>query len=124
MIIDTKIDEMDGNDMDYDEIMHQLLQFGYNENEIMEAMNMVTDKSNINDIVQCIENGINCQLNDEIEEKLQTIEHLELVNIDHEMEISKLERRVKLLRQQNDRLSQINAIKHKTQSCFSWFLVI
>merc|ERR1712154_456540 len=125
----------------------QLKQFGYNENEIMMAMNTVKDRNNINDILVIIESEIECECKLEIEAKMKEIQALKAMNFEHETKINQLsstnndhQRKLnklksinndfatnnnKLLKQQNSRLSQLLTASKKynaNKSCISgWF---
>eukprot|EP00486_Rosalina_sp_Unknown_P005886 CAMPEP_0201576834 /NCGR_PEP_ID=MMETSP0190_2-20130828/22877_1 /ASSEMBLY_ACC=CAM_ASM_000263 /TAXON_ID=37353 /ORGANISM="Rosalina sp." /LENGTH=166 /DNA_ID=CAMNT_0048008163 /DNA_START=52 /DNA_END=549 /DNA_ORIENTATION=- len=114
-------------DEEYDDnhyIMEQLLQFEYEQDDIMDAMKMITDKNDINQIIEYLENVQNtaypyCTLDQEIKQKQVEIDSLKQQNQDSKAKIHKLQSRITELRRKNQKLIMKHNMKKeaKQPSC-------
>eukprot|EP01084_Bolivina_argentea_P025316 47071_1 len=107
------VQESNGSD-----IMTQLVQFGYTNDEISMAMDAVTNRYDINEIVECIENRTDCEYNLEMDAKMEEIKTLKSTQSKNARKIDELERRIE---RHNDRRRRVSASKGKGDYCFSLF---
>ena len=99
-------------------IMVQLIQFGYDEEEILNAMESVNDKCDINEVLaQIIQKGDAIDfayqeiVEQEMNEKIEEIKRLKEKNEAYKKRINKLQGKIKELRKQNQKLKILNSAK-------------
>jgi len=114
---------------DNDHIMAQLMQFGYEEQEILEAMKLVNNKDDINMVIEYLQNqqdidyGYGVIMEDEVKQKQEEIESLQKQNKDSKLRITKLQSKIKELRVKNQKLILKHNMKKDTKdnSCMFHF---
>eukprot|EP01083_Nonionella_stella_P020908 57991_1 len=110
------VEESNGSD-----IMTQWVQFGYTNDEISVAMEAVTNRSDINEIVECIENRTDCEYNLEMEAKVQEIKTLKSIQSKNARKIDELERRIQRWTTHNHRRKRASTSNDKGDYCLSLF---
>eukprot|EP01083_Nonionella_stella_P133934 407364_1 len=110
------VEESNGSD-----IMTQWVQFGYTNDEISVAMEAVTNRSDINEIVECIENRTDCEYNLEMDAKMEEIKTLKSIQSKNERKIDELERRIQRWTTHNHRRKRASTSNDKGDYCLSLF---